>query len=325
MPLGVTVVLFSLAGIPIAGFILIKIWKKMYPPEQILEEISRELGEHGEEISLCYQWRRHEGKETDEFDFEYELPLPPQAQELNLVARESVEEPEELVQLELELPDEDFQDYFCLESVPPDWLTPERCAILLELFEKHHATWIKNGRLKGRLKTYSTPGTAGRLSEKLRKMKLLVDDLPAPSGQCRVRPRGWVAARLRLTRGSKTCILGALVTTFSAIAVWGLPSLFYCRLLSGSFLVAGLGALFCGLAVISGSHWALPLGRVAQIAAAVGVAALIPLGLLVGRVPGLIVVASISVVLWLWLISAYNALARVPLRKENRAGLHRLG
>lgn len=52
---------------------------------------------------------------------------------------------------------------------------------------------------------------------------------------------------------------------------------------------------------------------------------MIPLGFFTRSVPGFIVVVGICVLLWLWLISAYKALTRVPLRKENRVGRHRLG
>lgn len=314
----VVIALLSLVvGLPIAIVLTIKVWEYVYPVESILKEARRRVGRGSKNCSvkLSYRWKSGGGNSRI-LIFSYSLSLPDEAKALELLPEGS--ESGEMARggrKELLTGLEDFDDYFWVSSCPREWLTHERAAILLELFDMHGVERVKEGALRGELQGDQAPWSARNLANKVLTLQGLVDELNSPSGKVRERPSGWVSRR---KRARWTAGLGATGTLLCLVGGFGLmiPELpLYPLVFTGCLLA--LGCLLCLVAVrvLQGSRSAIPLGRwCTRLSILIGCLA-IPLALAWhSPIMGVLLHILIAFVVYSISTALFNSLTRLPLK-----------
>lgn len=310
--------------------ICIKVWEGIYTPNKILAKVRRELelALRDNEVSLSTFIKKEMGSES--FHVSYRIGLPEQAASLTLVPEGAQSGQRARVAGEVPVEDEDFNAYFWVESAPIAWLNEDRRALLIDLFENHRPSAVMQGSLEGEIRCDRAPWTAGIVARKVREIRAVVRELAHPSPRAKVRPRGWVSARQRSLVALTFLTLGALAllpggSTFYALTK--LPTSHpYLMALSLLYALSGLALIACGLAVFAGHRKSLMLGRLCQGMSMVTLFLSIPLAMYMAKpIPSALIFLAGFGAASTWLARAYDALTRLPLRTDRRAGEHRLG
>lgn len=310
--------------------VCIKVWEGIYTPNKILAKVRRELGiaPRDNEVSLSTVFKKEMRSES--LHVSYRITLPKQAASLTLVPEGAQSGRRARVAGEVPIEDEDFNAYFWVESAPVAWLTEDRRALLIDLFEKHRPSAVTQGRLEGEIRCDRAPWTSGTVARKVREIRAVVRALADPSPRAKVRPRGWVSARQRILVALAFLAVGALALLSGGSTLYVLKTFPashpYLMALSLLYALSGLALIACGLAVFAGHRKTLMLGRLCQGMSTVTLFLSIPLGMYMAKpIPSTLVFMAGFGAASTWLAGSYDALTRLPLRTDRRASEHRLG
>ncbi len=266
----------------------------------------------GKRLKLNFQWTSLGNSKT--LHVHYSLNLPEQSLSLMPEGAQSGQEASKGSR-EMEVGDVDFDDYFWVQSCREDYLTPERRALLIDLFRQTRVKEIKRGQVVGSVRCEQSPWGVAAVCKVLQRLQRLPYELAHPPEIRHGRPEGWVGRERRRAVAGICWVIGlslcvpayVLGVPFTALPATYLAGLTMC---SG---LTGISLLLLGFLILQGSRQALRVGRVAQAIATFTVLLTAPLWLQAATFIGTLIAGGLALFTISKMNEAYLAITRLRL------------